>query len=834
MKPNPTKPDQTRPNPTKPDQNNMSDQNVQTAPTAPTAPTVQLIKRNQSVQYFDAAKLRANLVKVGQNLSVDIDRIVQHAAQGCAAQMTADQLVDHVMHTIAGFATLHPDYDKLATRTWLNELYKKTPETFSQYVDSMLVDTPKGKSHLASQAFIDFVKQHSHKIDQAIDDSRDESLTFFGLTTLVKSYLVRIDDKVIERPQYLWMRTSLAMNVETQDIQAVLETYDLISKQYYTHATPTLFNSGMRRGGQLASCFLLMVKDDSTDGIMDTAKLVANVSKFSGGIGLSVTNLRGKGAYIGGTNGTSNGLVNFLQMYSKVVSSFDQGGGKRKGSATIYLEPWHSDVEAFVELTLNGGSEDQRARDLFTALWVPDLFMRRVQQQGQWSLFCPSEAPGLDDLHGAAFDQLYEQYEKQNKARKTIPAQQLWKKILHSQMTTGRPFMLYKDSCNAKSNQKHLGTIRCSNLCTEIVEFTSPDEVAVCNLASISLPKFVKFSKARRDSPASLGQAVIDYDLLAEIAGKITVNLNKVLDTTMYPIQEAKTSNQRHRPIGIGVQGLADVLAMCKTSFGSQVAMEINTKIFEAIYFGSLTASMNLAKQKGPYSSYAGSPVSQNILQPDMWNVKTSDSFDWPGLREQIRLHGVRNSLLVAPMPTASTSQIMGNTECIEPFTSNVFSRMTMAGNFVVLNRHLVRDLEELGMWSEKMSQQIVKQQGSIQQLVSIPEEIRKRYRTVWEIPGREIIDMAVARAPYICQSQSLNIYFANPQADKMTSMHFYGWKKGLKTGMYYLRSQAATKALSVLDDHLDQPNQPDQPGQPGQPGQPVGSASEECLMCGS
>jgi len=585
---------------------------------------------------------------------------------------------------------------------------------------------------------------------------------------------------VVERPQHMYMR--VALGIHKQDIESAIQTYHLMSERWFTHATPTLFNAGTPKP-QMSSCFLLTMKDDSIDGIYDTLKQTAKISQSAGGIGLSIHNVRATGSYIGGTNGTSNGIIPMLKVFNDTARYVDQGGGKRKGAFAIYLEPWHADIIAFLDLRKNHGKEEMRARDLFYALWMPDLFMKRVEADGNWSLFCPNEAPGLAECFGPAFEQLYERYEAEGRARKTIKAQELWFAILEAQIETGTPYLLYKDAANRKSNQQNLGTIKSSNLCTEILEYTSADEVAVCNLASLALPRFVNEGR-------------FDFEKLYEVTYQVTKNLNRIIDHNYYPVEEARRSNLRHRPIGLGVQGLADVFILLRLPFESELAKMLNKNIFETIYFAAMTASKDLAQKEGAYETFAGSPLSKGSFQFDLWNVQPSDRHDWETLRAEVIQYGVRNSLLVAPMPTASTSQILGNNECFEPYTSNIYVRRVLSGEFIIVNKHLLKDLVQLGLWNDAMKNKIIAANGSVQQINEIPDHIKALYKTVWEIKQRHLIDLAADRGVYICQSQSLNLFVDNPTAAKLTSMHFYAWKKGLKTGMYYLRTQAAAQAV--------------------------------------
>ena len=690
----------------------------------------------------------------------------------------------------ATMTTRHPDFAKLAARIAVSNLHKTTSKSFSNSMKRLYqhVDSKTGQNApMISKETWKTIRSHAAELDEAIFYDRDFSYDYFGFKTLERSYLMKIEGRVVERPQHMLMR--VAVGIHGEDIPAAIETYNLLSEKWFTHATPTLFNAGTPKP-QLSSCFLITMKDDSIDGIYDTLKNCAKISQSAGGIGLSVHNIRAKGSYIKGTGGTSNGVVPMLRNFDMTARYVDQGGGKRKGSFAIYMEPWHADVFEFLDLKKNHGKEEMRARDLFYAMWIPDLFMKRVEANEMWSLFCPNEAPGLADCYGEEFERLYEKYEKEGKARKQIKAQDLWFEVLESQIETGTPYILYKDAANRKSNQKNLGTIRSSNLCTEIIEYTAPDEIAVCNLASIALPKFV--------TP----DGKFDHDKLYEITKVATKNLNKVIDVNYYPVPEAKKSNMRHRPIGLGVQGLADVFILLRMPFDSEEARGLNTDIFETIYFGAMEASMELSKQLGPYETFKGSPVSKGIFQFDMWGVTPSSGrWNWDQLKRDVKQHGVRNSLLVAPMPTASTSQILGNNECFEPYTSNIYTRRTLSGEFIIVNKHLMRDLMSLGLWNDSMRQKLIGANGSVQGIAEIPQNIKDIYRTVWEISQKSIIDMSADRGAYICQSQSLNIHITNPNFGKLTSMHFYAWKKGLKTGMYYLRSTAAADAIKFTVD---------------------------------
>ena len=741
--------------------------------------------RRESVK-FD--KITARIEKLCKGLNRDFVepvKIAQKVIDGLYDGVSTVQLDDLAAEIAASMTTRHPDFAKLAARIAISNLHKVTSGSFSNTMKHMYtyVDAKTGENApLLSSGTYGVIKSNAKKLDEAIDYDRDFNYDYFGYKTLERAYLMRLNGKIVERPQHMLMRVSVGIHGD--DIQAAIETYHLMSEKWFTHATPTLFNAGTPKP-QLSSCFLLTMQDDSIDGIYDTLKQCAKISQSAGGIGLSIHNVRATGAYIKGTNGTSNGIIPMLRNFDMTARYVDQGGGKRKGSFAIYLEPWHADIFEFLQLKKNHGKEELRARDLFYAMWISDLFMRRVEENGEWSLFSPDEAKGLEDSYGEAFEKLYEKYEQEGKARRVVKAQDLWFEILESQIETGTPYILYKDHANRKSNQKNLGTIKSSNLCTEIMEYTSKDEVAVCNLASISLSKFVKEDRT------------FDHDKLYQITKVATRNLNKVIDVNYYPVEEARTSNMRHRPIGLGVQGLADAFVMMRLPFESEEAQRLNSEIFETIYFASMEASMELSQVNGPYQTYKGSPVSKGIFQFDMWGV-TPDSgrWDWYDLKQKVKKYGVRNSLLVAPMPTASTSQILGNNECFEPFTSNMYVRRVLSGEFIVANKYLMHDLIGLGLWNDSMMNKIKAENGSIQNIAEIPANIKELYKTVWEISQKTIIDMSADRGAYICQSQSLNIHLMNANFGKMTSMHFYAWKKGLKTGMYYLRTKAATDAI--------------------------------------
>jgi ribonucleoside-diphosphate reductase alpha chain len=741
--------------------------------------------RRESVK-FDKITARIERLCDGLNMKyIEPIEIAKKVIAGIYDGVSTQELDDLAAETSASLTTLHPDYAILAAKIAVSNLHKLTSSSFSNVMKRLYnyINPVNGENTpLVSKEFYRVVKNNASLLDSTIDYQRDFSYDYFGFKTLEKSYLMRIDDKIVERPQHMLMR--VAVGIHGENIEAAIETYHLLSEKWFTHATPTLFNAGTPKP-QLSSCFLLTMKDDSIDGIYDTLKQCAKISQSAGGIGLSIHDIRSKGSFIKGTNGTSNGIVPMLRNFDMTARYVDQGGGKRKGSFAIYIEPWHSDIMDFLSLKKNHGKEELRARDLFYALWIPDLFMKRVENNENWSLFSPSEAPGLSDVYGEDFEKIYERYEKEGRARNVIKAQDLWFEIIEAQIETGVPYMLYKDACNRKSNQKNLGTIKSSNLCTEIMEYSDSNEVAVCNLASIALPRFV--TSDRR----------FDHQKLFDITYSVTKNLNRIIDVNYYPVPEAKKSNLRHRPIGIGVQGLADTFIMMRYMFDAPEARRLNREIFETIYFAAMTASKDLAIKEGPYETFKGSPVSKGIFQFDMWGV-TPDSgrWDWSALKQEVKKHGVRNSLLLAPMPTASTSQIMGNNECFEPYTSNIYVRRVLSGEFIVVNKHLLKDLIELGIWSESLKNRLIQENGSVANIKEIPDHIREIYRTVWEISQRSVIDMAADRGAFIDQSQSLNIHIAEPNFGKLTSMHFYAWKKGLKTGMYYLRTKPAADAI--------------------------------------
>ena len=744
-----------------------------------------VIKRNGKTESIKFDKVTARIEKLSYSLSPLVNPIdvAKKVIEGIYSGVPTTELDNLAAETAASLATRHPDYAILASRIAVSNLHKNTIKSFSETMKNLYlyIDKKNGKkTPLIADDVWQVIDVNAELLDSTIIYDRDFAFDYFGFKTLEKSYLLRIDGKIVERPQHMFMR--VALGIHKADIDSVIATYNLLSERWFTHATPTLFNAGTPKA-QMSSCFLLTMKEDSIDGIYDTLKQTAKISQSAGGIGLAIHDIRATGSYIGGTNGTSNGIVPMLRVFNDTARYVDQGGGKRKGAFAIYIEPWHADIFSFLDLRKNHGKEEMRARDLFYALWICDLFMKRVEADGEWSLFCPNEAPGLSDCHGEVFDALYTKYEAEGRARKTIKAQELWFAILDSQIETGTPYMLYKDAANSKSNQQNLGTIKSSNLCTEIIEYTSPDEVAVCNLASIALPRFVI-------------NGSFDQQKLYDVTYQVALNLNKIIDNNYYPVEEARNSNLRHRPIGLGVQGLADVFILLRLPFESDLAKLLNKNIFETIYFAAMTASKDLAIKEGPYSTFQGSPLSKGQFQFDMWNVAPSTRWDWESLRKEVMEHGVRNSLLLAPMPTASTSQILGNNECFEPYTSNIYSRRVLSGEFIIVNKHLLKDLISLGLWNNDMKNRIIAANGSIQNIKEIPDDIKELYKTVWEIKQRNLIDMAADRGAFICQSQSLNLFVDSPSISKLTSMHFYGWKKGLKTGMYYLRSQAATQAV--------------------------------------
>ncbi len=743
---------------------------------------------------FDKITARIKKLCYSFNPLVDPVRVAMRVIEGLYDGVTTSELDNLAAEIAATMTTTHPDYASLAARISVSNLHKNTIKSFSETMKDLhdYVNPITGKkASLISDEVYKVIKKNAEELDSKIIYNRDFGYDYFGFKTLERSYLLKINGQIVERPQHMLMRVSVGIHLD--DLEAVIDTYELMSKKYFTHATPTLFNSGTPKP-QMSSCFLLTMQDDSIDGIYDTLKQTAKISQSAGGIGLSIHNIRSTGSYISGTNGTSNGIVPMLRVFNDTARYVDQGGGKRKGSFAIYIEPWHSDIFDFLDLKKNHGKEEMRARDLFYAMWLPDLFMKRVEKNAKWTLMCPNECPGLYDCHGDEFDKLYLKYEKQSKGRKTIKARELWEKILESQIETGTPYMLYKDSANRKSNQKNLGTIRSSNLCTEILEYTSKDEIAVCNLASIALPMFVE-------------KGEFNHQKLYDVTARVTNNLNKVIDRNYYPVKEAENSNFRHRPIGLGVQGLADAFIQLRMPFTSEKAKELNQDIFETLYFAALNASVEESKKDGPYKTYKGSPISKGEFQHNMWGVEDkelSGRWNWGKLRKDVLKHGVRNSLLVAPMPTASTSQILGNNECFEPYTSNLYTRRVLSGEFIIVNKHLLKDLVELGLWNEDMKQELMRSNGSIQDIKQIPDELKELYRTVWEMSMKDIIDMARHRGYFIDQSQSLNLFMEGATISKLTSMHFYAWKSGLKTGMYYLRTKSAVDAIKFTLEKKD------------------------------
>lgn len=735
---------------------------------------------------FDKITARVRKLCYGLNDLVDPVKVAMRVIEGLYDGVTTSELDNLAAEIAATMTTTHPDYARLAARISVSNLHKNTKKSFSEtMVDLYEYINPRTgkKAPLLSDEVYKVIMDNADRLDSTIIYNRDFGYDYFGFKTLERSYLLKLNGKIVERPQHMLMRVSVGIHLN--DLDAAIETYELMSKKFFTHATPTLFNSGTPKP-QMSSCFLLAMQDDSIDGIYDTLKQTAKISQSAGGIGLSIHNVRATGSYIAGTNGTSNGIVPMLRVYNDTARYVDQGGGKRKGSFAIYVEPWHADIFDFLDLKKNHGKEEMRARDLFYAMWIPDLFMKRVEEDGPWTLMCPNECPNLFNIHSDEFDALYLKYEAEGKGRKKIKARELWEKILESQIETGTPYMLYKDAANRKSNQKNLGTIRSSNLCTEIMEYTSPDEVAVCNLASIALPMFVKNNE-------------FDHKELFRVTKRVTKNLNKVIDRNYYPVKEAENSNFRHRPIGLGVQGLADTFIKLRMPFTSDEAKKLNQEIFETLYFAAVTASMEMAKIEGPYQTYEGSPISKGEFQHNLWGIKDeelSGRWDWGKLRKQVEKNGVRNSLLVAPMPTASTSQILGNNECFEPYTSNIYTRRVLSGEFIVVNKHLLEDLVSLGLWTEDLKQELMRANGSIQHIDEIPQEIKDLYKTVWELSMKDIIDMSRHRGYFIDQSQSLNLFMEGATMAKLTSMHFYAWKSGLKTGMYYLRTKSAVDAI--------------------------------------
>ena len=779
---------------------------------------------------FDKITARVRNMCYGLSSHVDPVKVAMRVIEGLYDGVSTSELDNLAAETAATMTVQHPDYAKLAARIAVSNLHKNTKKVFSEVMADLYnyVNPRTGKkAPLLSDETYNVIMANAEKIDSTIIYNRDFGYDYFGFKTLERSYLLKINGEIAERPQHMLMR--VAIGIHQEDIDEAIETYELMSKKFFTHATPTLFNAGTPKP-QMSSCFLLQIQDDSIDGIYDTLKQTAQISQSAGGIGLSIHNVRATGSYIRGTNGTSNGIVPMLKVFNDTARYVDQGGGKRKGSFAIYMEPWHADVFDFLDLRKNTGAEENRARDLFYAMWIPDLFMKRVEENGDWTLMCPNECPHLFDTYGEEFEKLYTGYEKVGKGRKTIKARLLWEKILEAQIETGNPYMLYKDAANRKSNQKNLGTIRSSNLCTEIMEYTAKDEVAVCNLASIALPMFIDEDEN--------GIKFFNHQKLHKITKKITRNLDTVIDRNYYPVKEAENSNFRHRPIGLGVQGLADAFIMLRLPFTSDEAKKLNEEIFETIYFAAVTSSMEIAKAKEPYSSFKGSPMSQGEFQFNMWGVsedELSGRWDWKALRKKVIKNGVRNSLLVAPMPTASTSQILGNNEAFEPYTSNIYTRRVLSGEFIVVNKHLLEDLVDLGLWDNEMKEAIMRANGSVQHIDNIPQELKDLYKTVWEMSMKDIIDMSRQRGYFIDQSQSLNLFMQDANYAKLTSMHFYAWKSGLKTGMYYLRTKSAVNATQFTVSNKKK--EEETPLTPDELRQMILQSKEnpdDCEMCGS
>ena len=772
-----------------------------------TTTEMRVTKRDGELQEVAFDKILERVKKLGQEAGIHINysSLVMKVIDQLYDKIPTAKIDELAAEQCASLSTNHPDYATLSARIIISNHQKNTDPTFSNVMMNLyeFTDSKGQNKPLVSQKLWDFTQHYSEQLNQMIDHERDYLIDYFGFKTLERAYLFRVNNTIIERPQHMWMRVAVGIHGDLNNadsLSLVKETYDLMSTKFFTHATPTLFNAGTPRP-QMSSCYLIAMEDDSIDGIFNTLKDCAHISKWAGGIGLHIHNIRAKGSHIQGTNGTSNGLVPMLRVFNNTARYVDQGGNKRNGSFAIYLEPWHADVEDFLELKKNHGDEELKARDLFYALWICDLFMERVKDNAKWSLLCPHECPGLSDVYGDKFKELYEKYEQDGKARKSINARDLWFKILDSQMETGTPYILYKDAANSKSNQQNLGTIKSSNLCCEIIEYSDANETAVCNLASIALPVFVN-EKTKE----------FNYAKLHEVTKVVTNNLNRVIDINFYPTEKTKNSNFKHRPIGIGIQGLADVFILMDIPFHSEAAKNVNKLIFETIYHGALEKSNESSILLGAYSSFEGSPASKGILQFDMWNITPSERYDWTSLKESIVKHGLRNSLLVAPMPTASTSQILGYNECFEPFTSNLYSRRTLAGEFVVVNKYLMKELIQLGQWNEQIKNNIIANKGSIQQLTVLSEHIREKYKIVWEMPMKHLIDMAADRGAFICQSQSLNLWMEDPTYNSLTSMHFYSWKKGLKTGIYYLRRKAKHQAQQfTIEPDSKEPEEKDE-----------------------
>lgn len=761
---------------------------------------MRVLKRNGELQNIAFDKILNRVKKLGQeaNIQINYSALVMKVIDQLYDKIETSKIDELTAEQCASLSTKHPDYGVLAGRIVISNHQKNTDPSFFNTMQLLY------NQGMVSTDLWDTVLKHSKFLEDSMKYDRDYLIDYFGFKTLEKSYLFKINNVVVERPQHMWMR--VAIGIHSCNMDDMLETYDYMSQKYFTHATPTLFNAGTLKP-QLSSCYLIAMEEDSLEGIYDTLKDCAKISKWSGGIGLHIHNIRGTNSLIKGTNGRSSGIVPMLKVFNDTARFINQGG-KRNGSFAIYLEPWHADIEDFLEMRKNHGDEEMRARDLFYALWIPDLFMERVKASGTWSLFCPNECPGLADVYGVRFNELYEEYERSGKARKTMNARDLWFKVLDAQMETGTPYMLFKDACNSKSNQKNLGTIKSSNLCCEVVQYSDEKETSVCNLASIALPSFVD-EKTK----------TFDYELLHKITKVVTKNLNKIIDINFYPTVKTRESNMRHRPIGIGVQGLSDAFMMMDIPFHSEEAKKINKLIFETIYHGALERSNELAVMFGPYSSFQGSPASEGILQFDMWDKmekgdktekcdkteKMESRYEWDSMKQEIVKTGLRNSLLVAPMPTASTSQILGFNECFEPLTSNIYSRSTLAGEFVVANKYLMRELIDLGLWNDEIKNNIIANKGSVQQLSFLSQHVRDKYKIVWEIPMKHLVDMSADRGVYICQSQSLNLWQEDPTYNSLTSMHFYSWKKGLKTGIYYLRRKAKHQAQQFTVEPVNQ-----------------------------
>jgi len=773
-----------------------------------------VIKRNgeKEIVSFDKILQRIKNTATEANIQLNFTSLTMKVIDQLYNNITTTQIDEVTSDQCASLASTHPDYNSLAGRIIVSNHQKNTSSSFSEVVKQLyhFKDKHGKKSSLVSEKLYDFVMKHPEELDELCDYNRDYLIDYFGFKTLERAYLMKINNVIVERPQHMWLRVSIGIHEESMD--KIKETYFYMSNKYFTHATPTLFNSGTPRP-QLSSCFLLAMENDSIDGIYNTLGDCANISKWAGGIGLHIHNVRATGSHIRGTNGTSNGIVPMLRVFNHTAKYVDQGGGKRNGSFAIYLEPWHADIEIFLQMRKNHGDEELKARDLFYGLWIPDLFMERVKTDGNWTLMCPDECPGLSEVYGDAFKALYEFYETEHRGRVTMKARKLWFQILDAQMETGTPYLCYKDAANRKTNQQNIGIIKSSNLCTEIMEVSNKEQSAVCNLASIALPSCIDHST----EPPSY-----DFDKLHEVARIVTHNLNKVIDVNFYPTDKTRNSNLLHRPIGIGVQGLADTFIQMNYVFDSLEARQLNKDIFETIYHAALVESCTISKLDGPYSSFDGSPASKGILQFDMWNVKPSDKYDWDSLKQNIIYYGLRNSLLLAPMPTASTSQILGYNECIEPITSNIYSRRTIAGEFILANKYLMKELIDLNLWNERVKNSIIANNGSIQQIDVIPEQIRNKYKTVWELPMKSLIDMAADRGAFICQSQSLNLWLEDPTYNTLTSMHFYAWSKGLKTGIYYLRRRGKHQAQQFTIEPEKDEETPDF----------VSQEEEVCEMC--